>query len=122
MNVIRRPGGDWSALVALLLLGIAASSSSGQVLPPSSLPYGYSYQEWSAKFWQYDLGQSTNHLEALGDPGICIGPASRVRFLGPNHPGSSGGLAMVTNHITVPEGTPLILSILSLWVDNGNSP
>jgi len=113
-NVKHRPGRCGSALAALLLLGIAASSSSGQVLPPSSLPYGYSYQEWSAKFWQYDLGQSTNHLEALGDPGICSGPASRVRFLGPSHPGSSGGSAMVTNHITVPEGTPLFLSIQSL--------
>jgi hypothetical protein len=121
-NVKHRPGRCGSALAALLLLGIAASSSSGQVLPPSSLPYGYSYQEWSAKFWQYDLGQSTNHLEALGDPGICSGPASRVRFLGPSHPGSSGGSAMVTNHITVPEGTPLFLSIQSLWVDNGNCP
>ena len=105
-----------------MLFRSAASSSSGQVLPPSSLPYGYSYQEWSAKFWQYDLGQSTNHLAALGEPGICSGPASRVRFLGPNHIGSSGGTHVVTNHVTVPEGTPLFLSILSLWVDNGNCP
>src|SRR5664279_6306605 len=82
INVLRQPGRFGSALAALLLLGITASSSSGQVLPPSSLPYGYSYQEWSAKWWQYALGQSTNHLVSLGDPGICSGPASRVRFLG----------------------------------------
>jgi hypothetical protein len=122
INVIRRPCGCGSALAALLLLVAAALTSSGQVLPPSSLPYGYSYQEWSAKWWQYVMGQSTNHLEALGDPGICSGPASRVRFPGPNHPGPSGGTAMVTNHITVPEGTPLFFSILSLWQDNGNCP
>ena len=80
-NVIPRPGRFGPALAGLLLLGIAASSSSGQVLPPSSLPYGYSYEEWSAKWWQWNLGQYTNHLELVGDPGICRGPASRVRFL-----------------------------------------
>src|ERR1035438_3695733 len=121
MNVIRRPGRCGSALAALVLLVLAASSSSGQVLPPSSLPYGYSYQEWSAKWWQYVLGQSTNHLEALGDPGICSGPASRVRFPGPSMLGA-GGLHTVTNHIAVPEGTPLFFPVLDFWQDNGNCP
>ena len=121
INVIRRPGRFGSALAGILLLAIAASSASGQVLPPSSLPYGYSYQEWSAKWWQYSLGQSTNHLVSLGDPGICSGPASRVRFLGP--PGFvNGGLTIKTNHITVHAGTPLFFPILDLWSDNGNCP
>ena len=121
INVIRRPGRFGPALAALLLLGIAASSSSGQVLPPSSLPYGYSYQEWSAKWWQWTLGQSTNHLESLGAPGICEGPASRVRFPGPSLL-SAGGSHTVTNHIIVPAGTPLFFPVLNLWSDNGNCP
>src|ERR1039457_3538516 len=83
INVIRRPGRFGSALAALLLLGIAASSSLGQVLPPSSLPYGYSYEEWSAKWWRWYMGGSTKHVELVGSPGICEGPASRVRFLNP---------------------------------------
>ncbi len=120
-NVIRRPGGFGSALAALLLLGITATSSSGQVLPPSSLPYGYSYQEWSAKWWQFMLGQSTNHLELLGSPDICEGPASRVQFLAA--PGLLiGGTAAVTNHVTILAETPLFLSILSTWADNTGCP
>lgn len=124
-NVIRRPRGFRSALAALLLLGIAASSSSGQVLPPSSLPYGYSYEEWSAKLWHFMLGQSTNHLESLGSPDICSGPASRVRFPGPLTIASVGGgqsPPATTNHIIVPEGTPLFFPVLSFWQDNGACP
>src|ERR1039457_2031628 len=92
-NVKHRPGRCGSALAALLLLGIAASSSSGQVLPPSSLPYGYSYEEWSAKWWHWWMGRSTNNLELVGSPGICEGPASRVRLLSP-----TVGTTSNTNH------------------------
>ncbi len=120
-NAIFRPGGFGPVLAGLMLLVVVAWSSPGQVLPPSSLPYGYSYQEWSAKWWQWTLGQSTNHLDSLGDPGICSGLGSRVRFPGPSLIGGDA-IHTVTNHITVPEGTPLFFPILSLWQDNGNCP
>jgi hypothetical protein len=100
---------------------MAASSSAGEVLPPSSLPYGYSYEEWSAKWWQFSLGQSTNHLESVGSPRICEGPASRVLFLAA--PGLQfGGSATVTSHVSIFADTPLFFSILSTWVDNSGCP
>jgi hypothetical protein len=105
-----------------MLLVAAASTSLGQVLPPSSLPYGYSYEEWSAKWWQWQLGQSTNDQESLGDPGICHGPASRVRFPAGTFAPGSGGISIVTNHITVPAGTPLFFPILNTWADNTACP
>jgi len=110
-----------SALAGLALLGIAGLSSAAEILPPSSLPYGYSYEEWSAKFWQWTLGQSTKQLESLGNPGICSGPASRVRFLGPSTIGGEA-IHIETNRITVAEGTPLFFPIFALWLDNGNCP
>src|SRR5271168_2452217 len=110
-----------SALAGLTLLGIAVSSPAAEVLPPASLPYGYSYEEWSAKFWQWTLGQSTNHLESLGVPDICSGPAGRVRFLGPSIIGGEA-IHIETNHITVPAETPLFFPILAIWQDNGNCP
>jgi len=116
-NVILRPGRFGLALAGLLLLGIAASSSSGQVLPPSSLPYGYSYQEWSAKWWQWYAGQDTNHVELVGEPDICEGPASRVRFLN----GAPGSVTK-TNHVIIPAGTPLFFTILSAEADNTGCP
>ncbi|HEX4120924.1 MAG TPA: hypothetical protein VH619_09930 [Verrucomicrobiae bacterium] len=110
-----------SALAGLLLMGIAASASPAEVLPPSSLPYGYSYEEWSAKYWQWTLGQSTNHYETLGDPGVCSGPASRVRFPGPSVIGGDA-IHVETNHITIADGTPLFFPVFCLWEDNGNCP
>jgi hypothetical protein len=112
------------ALAALVLLAIATSSQARpvpEVLPPSSLPYGYSYEEWSAKYWQWTLGQSTNHYETLGDPGICSGPASRVRFPGPSLIGGDA-IHIATNHITIADGTPLFFPVFCLWQDNGNCP
>lgn len=116
-NVILRPRRFGSALAGLLLLGLAASSSSGQVLPPSSLPYGYSYQEWSAKWWQWYLGRSTNHVELVGEPGLCSGPASRVRFLA-----GAPGTTTETRQVTIPAETPLFFTVLSAWVDNSGCP
>jgi hypothetical protein len=114
-----RPGRWGSALAALLLLATVASSPA-QVLPPSTLPYGLSYQEWSTKWWQWSLEQSTDHLELVGGPGICDGPASQVRFLA----GSllSSGQAAITNRVTVTDGTPLFFTILSVWDDNTGCP
>jgi hypothetical protein len=122
-NVVTRSFGFASASASLLLLVLvtAASSSSGQVLQPSSLPYGYSYEEWSAKFWQWTLGQSTNHYETLGKPDICSGPASRVRFPGPSKVGAEA-VHIETNHITIDAGTPLFFPILALWSDNSDCP
>jgi hypothetical protein len=119
-KIMFRPGLK-TALAALMLLGIAATSPAAEVLPPSSLPYGYSYEEWSAKYWQWTLGQSTKNLENLGNPDICSGPASRVRFLGPSTIGGDA-IHIETNHVTIAPGTPLFLSVLSLWQDNGNCP
>ncbi|MGA3143313.1 MAG: hypothetical protein ABSF10_09775 [Verrucomicrobiota bacterium] len=116
-KLIPRPVRFGSALAGLLLLVIAASSSSGQVLPPSSLPYGLSYQEWSAKWWQWNLGQDTNYVELVGEPGICTGPASRVLFLA----GAPGSIT-VTNHVIIPAKTPLFFTILSAEADNTGCP
>jgi hypothetical protein len=104
-----------------MLPAIASLAAPAEVLPPSSLPYGFSYEEWSAKFWQWTLGQSTNHMKSLGEPDICSGPASRVRFLGPSIIGGEA-IHIETNHITIPRGTPLFFPIFALWQDNGNCP
>lgn len=106
-----------SALAALMLSGLAASAAPEQVLPPSSLPYGLSYQEWAAKWWQYFYGQSTNHMDSLGSPNICEGPASRVLFL-KGAPGST----TETNRATILPDTPLFFAILAFTADNTACP
>jgi hypothetical protein len=112
-----RPGLFGLALAGLMLLTVAESSSAAEVLAPSSLPYGYSYQEWAAKWWQYYLGQDTNKLELVGKPDNCKGPASRVRFL----EGNSESVTK-TNHITIPTDTPLFFTVLGFNADNTACP
>jgi hypothetical protein len=118
-KIIHRSG--WFALAGLMVLGMAASSPAAEevVIPPSSLPYGYSYEEWSAKWWKWSLGLSTNHINVVGSPDICTGPANKVRFLS----GVYGfGTNIVTRKVTIPAETPLFFSILSFNGDNTSCP
>jgi hypothetical protein len=93
-------------------MGIAAPSLSGQVLPPSSLPYGESYAGWSAAWWQWTLSQSTNQVDMVGGP-----PTGPVRFLA-GAPGSD----TETRTITLQKGTALFFPILSTYADNSACP
>jgi hypothetical protein len=109
-----------------MLLTTAVSSSAG-VLPPSSLPYQLSYAEWSAKWWQWSLGVSTNYLATdgniVGNPNICSGSAGSVRFLpGAGFLPGTGGVSIVTNHVSLPAKTPLFFAILSAYDDNTGCP
>jgi hypothetical protein len=95
-----------TAIVGLVLLGMAFRSSAGEtVIPPSDPPFGLSYEEWPAKWWQYYLGQDTKKLELVGKPDNCEGPASRVRFL----EGTSASVTS-TNPLTIHTDNPLFFA------------
>ena len=117
IKTIPRHGRFESILAALLLLGLAASAAPFQVLPPSSLPYGLSYQEWAAKWWQFFYGQSTNNMQPLGSPGICEGPASHVLFLN-----GAPATTTETNRATIYADTPLFFPIVAFTADNTACP
>jgi len=112
-----RPGGFGLALAGLMLLTVAASAAPAQIFPSSSLPYGYSYEEWSAKFWQWTFGQDTNNAELVGWSGVCTGPGRSVRFLA-----GATGTVNVTNKITIDDQTPLFFTVLSTTDDNTACP
>src|SRR5580658_4433697 len=116
-SLMTRSGRLGLALAGLMLSGIAASAAPAEVIPPSALPYGLSYEEWSAKWWQFYYSESTKHLEPLGSSAICEGPASRVRFLG-----GSPTTTTETNHVTLFPDTPLFFAILGIEADNTACP
>src|SRR5580658_9221722 len=116
-NTITQPCRLGPAVAGLLLLAIGASSSAAEVLPPSSLPYGLSYEEWSAKWCQWNFGLDTNQVEFVGWSGTCEGPESQVRFL----LGASGPIT-VTRKITINDQTPLFFPVLSATDDNTACP
>ncbi|MGA2247775.1 MAG: hypothetical protein ABSH48_22545 [Verrucomicrobiota bacterium] len=101
-----------SALAVLLLLWLAGSSALGQILPSSSLPYGFNYADWSAKWWQWTLSQSTNQMEIVSGP--ISGP---VQFLA-----GAPGSVNETRQVTIPAGTALFFPVLSTWDDNSDCP
>jgi hypothetical protein len=107
--------------IAALLLGITITSAPAQVLPPNSHPYGHSYAEWSAKWWQWSLEQSASHLEVVGKPRDIGGDdGKQVRFLLGAY--LTGGVVTETNQVTIPDSTPLFFSVLSAWADNSGCP
>ncbi len=98
------------------LLAVAASSSFGQVFPPNSHPYGVSYQEWAARFWQ--------RLLSL--------PVDAASYSAPLSDGQSGEVWLLasplasppsaTLHFSIPAGKAMLICPLSYWTDNGNCP
>lgn len=121
-NVLRQPARFGLALAGLILLAVAGSSLAAEVLPPSSLPYGFSYEEWSAKYWQWSLGQATNKVEMVGWSGVCEGPASLVRFLNGSDIPSTGGITIKTNKVAISREVSLFFPILSVYEDNTACP
>src|SRR5271156_583104 len=98
-----------SALPALADDGTVCSPG---VIPPvvSTHPYGHTYAEWSAKWWQWSLEQSTSSLELISKPDAYDG---QVRFLaGGLLQQSTGGAASLTNQLTISSGTPLFFTII----------
>ena len=103
-------------LAALALLAVAASSSFGQVLPATAQPYGVSYQEWAARYWQRTLSL----------------PVDAASYAAPLSDGQSGKVALLasplgvaptnTFQFSIPAGTAMLLSPLTFWVDNANCP
>jgi hypothetical protein len=101
----------------MLLATAGTASAAAEVLPPSSLPYGYSYEEWSAKWWQFYYNQSTKNTPVIGSPDICEGEASRVLFLD-GEPTST----TATHHVTIRSYNPLFFAILGFEADNTSCP
>ncbi len=109
-----------SRLVLILagLSALAVTTSNARagvpaVLSPESWPYGQSYEEWSARWWQWALSQSTDHEQLVGAPMDSCNASSPVWFL----EGASGEIT-TTRKVTVPDNVALFFPILTAWADN----
>jgi len=112
-------GGFWpkaGVIAALALLAVAVSSSFGQVLPPNSRPYGVSYQEWAARYWQRTLSlpvDAASYAAPLSD-----GQSGEVWLLA-----SPLGVAPTnTFQFSIPAGKAMLITPLTYWSDNANCP
>src|SRR5689334_11660806 len=93
------------AMLAVALATIASFSPTpahAGVLPPNSSPYGQSYSQWSAAYWQWLLA-----LPVDGNPGndspdfdVTEGQSGHVWFL-------TGPFGTIERDVTIPTGTSL---------------
>jgi hypothetical protein len=110
-------------LLALLLLAVAPAGALAKpkppVLPPTAHPYGQSYSEWAADWWQWALEQPADTNPLLDETGAqCANEQQgKVWFL-------AGTLASdpVTRSCTVPTGTALLFPVVNAFscVDTGD--
>lgn len=126
-------------LIALLVTTLCSSAFAAEVMgkkgvgnagnpgiaPPQSMPFGKSYSEWSALFWQWVFANpvSNNALFLNGNVDLSLNqPPGPVWFLGgtfvatPNENGGVIGSAERTG--TVPAGKALFFPILNNEFDN----
>jgi hypothetical protein len=123
--------GSWrkvGVLAALALLVAVAStaradggsndpvSARSLVFPPQSHPYGVSFQEWAARYWQRTLSlpvDAASYAAPLSD-----GQSGKVWVLA----GPLGSAPTGTVQFSIPEGKAMLISPLTYWVDNANCP
>jgi len=90
----------------------AGGNPNPGIHPPNSNPYGLSYSEWSAKWWQWllQIPAATNpNLDATG-VNCAQGQSGHVWFLA----GSFGTLpSPIVRNCTVPNGTSILLPVLN---------
>ena len=116
-------------LAAAVLLAAPWLASAGdgpgrnenpQVLPPHSRPFGHSYGEWAAAWWQWALGVPVPQNPVLDATGqyAAVDQSGKVWFLAGNFvPGT------YTRKVTVPTGIALFCPIANqAWVSYPTDP
>lgn len=95
--------------MALSLQTAFAENKNPKVLPPNSHPYGMTYGEWSAKWWQYvfSLPAGGHPLADQTGEQCSVGQLGPVFFL----VGTTGGT--VTRNCTIPAGKAILIPIIN---------
>jgi hypothetical protein len=109
---------------ALVFGGLTSASADGgtgrqaQVLPPHSHPYGKSYSEWSAKWWQWLLEHPIAGHPGANSPDFDVrsGQKGKVWFL------ASPAGETITRSVTIPTGKALFIALLNAEASNLEDP
>ncbi len=103
-------------ILALLLLALTAAAAAAQdwVYPSDSLPAGKSYEQWAAKWWQWQesIPLSRNPVYDLNGAYCGVGQHGPVWFLA----GTSGG-DPVSRSCTIPHNKLIFFPIINYLND-----
>ncbi len=86
----------------------AAAEKLPTVLPVGANPFGASYAEWSARWWQWALSLPADAHPLLDSAGCDAGQSGLAWFLG-----GSFADATVVRDCTVPAGKPIFFPVLN---------
>lgn len=100
----------FTAVVGLVLAPTLAVAAS--VAPPQSHPYGRSYAEWAAAWWQWALETPASQNPLLDTTGefCAVAQTAKVWFLAGSIDGSP-----VSRSCTIPTGTALLLPLANFF-------
>jgi hypothetical protein len=104
------------AVVAAALAGVAVPASAADpsagvmIIPPAAVPYGASYAEWSAAWfqWAFSLPATGHPLLQSGHVACSAGQSGRVWFLG-----GSFAPGPIARSCTIPPRHALFLPVLN---------
>ncbi len=102
-------------VVALLgsTMAFARNSNPG-VLPPNSHAFGMTYNEWSAKWWQWavNIPASNSPITDTTGANCAVNQSGKVWFLAGTATSTAGGPG-VTRTCTVPSGKAILFPIIN---------
>jgi hypothetical protein len=99
-----------SMVISPTLTATAAASPASPILAANAHPYGASFSEWAARWWQWALSQPVPTNPVLDTTGaLCAeGQSGQVWFLAGTFSGSA-----VTRSCTIEVGTALLVPVLN---------
>jgi len=107
------------ALVAALILGLLpiSATSHAQALPSQSKPYGQSYAQWSAAWWQWLLGRPLVGHPSIDSPDFDVtgGQSGTVWFL-------AAPFGTVERTIAIPHGKALFIGLIGVEASSLEEP
>jgi hypothetical protein len=119
------------AVATAMVIPAGAAAASATVLPPQSRPFGATYGQWDARWWQWLLQTPVNinpEFSAPGAPGspapvdCSAGQSGKVWFLGgtfaPTTPAGAPPASNVYRTCSIPSGTFLFFPLLNDEFDN----
>jgi hypothetical protein len=92
----------------------AKHANDASVAPVQSNPYGMSYGEWSAAWWQWAFSLPKDHSPLFGTADCNAGQSGRVWFL----PGAVLGGPTPRQDCTVRQGTSLFVAVINAECSN----
>ncbi len=97
---------------------VAQGNSDPRVLPPESDPFGLTYGEWAARFWQWAFSLPATHHPGFGTTECSAGQSGPVWFLSGAFCGSVGATSFPCVNNTgsscqIPAGKALLVDSFS---------